>query len=549
MAHGLFSEIDQLSQEKGINAEVVLEAVKDAMIAAARKHYKTEEDLVAEINPRTGGIDIFAVKTVTHLVADPAREVSLGQARSRDRQARIGSEIRFQKSTRGMGHIAAQMAKQVIFQKIREAERERICAEFENRLFTMEYCTVKRMEGPDLIVEVGRTEARMPRREQSRLESYMPGDRMRIVIKAIEKAGRGPAVIASRASEELVKRLFEQEVPEIYDKTVEIKACAREAGERTKIAVQSRDRDVDAVGACVGMKGMRVQAIIRELRGEKIDIIQYTANPVEMARSALSPAKVNRVNVLNPDLQHMEVIVDESQLSLGIGKKGQNVRLAAKLLGWRIDIKSEEEKRQEVEAAYEAISGGGTPVNLLIEHGLSGGLIERLMQSGAPTVESLADMTPEKIMEIPGVGPELVERIQIAVRQCYSHLARTVGAVPATDDEGPDKSKESDSDAEVAAEAQAEDVVLPGVPESGAVIDEDEDDEMDFDVEELEGFDKMNRYRGPNKMAAFPVAPQGEGGSGGTDTGEAEPSLLERQPTGPEVTEQLRQEEKNDSNQ
>ncbi len=548
MAQGIFSEIELLSQNKGINAEIVLDAVKDAMVAAARKHYKTDEDLVAEINPRSGGIDVFAVKTVTHLVADPSREVSVAQARRSDPGARVGSVIRFRKSTAGMGHIAAQMAKQVIFQKIREAERETICAEFENRVNTMEYCTVKRMEGQDLIVELGRTEARMPRREQSRLESYMPGDRVRVVIKAIEKAGRGPAVVASRASEELVKRLFEQEVPEIYDKTVEIKACAREAGERTKIAVQSRDRDVDAVGACVGMKGMRVQTIIRELRGEKIDIIEYIEDPIEMVRWALSPAKVSRVNVLDPDEHHMEVIVDESQLSLAIGKKGQNVRLAAKLLAWRIDIKSEDEKRREVEEAYAAISGGGTPVSMLIEYGLSGGLIDRLIESGAATVESLADMTPERIMEIPGVGPELVERIRLAVSQCYSHLARTVGAIQATDDDGSETAASGDAKPEEAAEAVQAATVLPGVPESGSVSEEDDDD-IDFDVEELEGFGKMNRYRGPSLEATFPLAGQDGGQVTADGPPEAGAPASAAEPVGVRVTENREEEEKNDSHQ
>ena len=531
MAQGIFAEVELLSQNKGINAEIILEAVKDAMLAAARKYYKTDEDLVAEINPGTGAIDVFAVKTVTHLVANPSTEVSLAQARRMDRSAQIGSEVRFPKPTKPLGRISAQMAKQVIFQKIREAERETICAKFEDRVNTVEYCTVKRTEGQDLIVELDRTEARMPRREQSRLESYMPGDRVRVIIKSIEKSGRGPAVIASRASEELVKRLFEQEVPEIYDNTVEIKACAREAGERTKIAVKSRDRDVDAVGACVGMKGMRVQTIIRELRGEKIDIIEYIENPVEMVRWALSPAKVSRVDVLDPDQCHMEVIVDESQLSLAIGKRGQNVRLAAKLLGWRIDIKSEDEKRREVEEALAAISGGGTPVKTLLAYGLSAGLIERLIKSGSATVEALADMTPEQLLAIPSVGPELVERIQIAVNQCYTHLARTVGVVPATE-ERESSGTGAEADEPDAAEAvPAAPPVLPGVPEFGSVEEEEEED-IDFDVAELERFGKMNKYRGPILDANFrqaghegsetapsgePVAVGASGGQGGEE--------------------------------
>ncbi len=497
MQSGILSEIDQVSQYKNIDKEIILEAVKDAMLAAARKHYKTDEELVAEINPTTGAVEVYAEKTVTMLVANPAFEVSLAQARRVDPTARPGKVLRFLKATRPFGRIAAQMAKQVIFQKIREAERESVCAEFEGRINTMEHCTVKRIEGPELIVELRGAEARIPRREQSRLETFMPGDRVRVVVKSIDKAARGPAVIASRASEELVKRLFEQEVPEIYDETVEIKACAREAGERTKIAVKSRDRDVDAVGACVGMKGMRVQTIIRELRGEKIDIIEYIEDPLKMVYKAISPAKVGRVNVIDPDQRRMEVIVDETQLSLAIGKRGQNVRLAAKLLGWRIDIKSEEQKRAEVERALAAIESGGTPVELLLQYGLSAGLIQQLKDAGAVTVELLADWSAEKLMDIRSVGPELVDRIQLAVNECYAHLARTVGVVP-VETETPSESEEGPAEESAEEDAEAVDIVLPGAPEPGMTEKEEEDD-LDFDVEELERFGKINRYRGPDE--------------------------------------------------
>src|SRR5581483_3888448 len=225
----------------------------------------------------------------------------------------------------------------------------------------------------------------------------------RCVIKSVEKTGKNAGVIVSRAAGELVMRLFEQEVPEIYDNTVVIKGCAREAGERTKIAVFSRDRDVDCVGACVGMKGMRVQSIIRELRGEKIDIIEFSEDPVQFATHALSPAKISRVTVIDPSEKHMEVIVDDSQLSLAIGKKGQNVRLAAKLLAWKIDIKSEEEKRQEVEAQMaELTSATATPLESV--EGLGEGLVEKLKEAGISTVEALADMTPEQLEAIEGIG-------------------------------------------------------------------------------------------------------------------------------------------------
>ena len=543
MARGLSSEIEQLSQHKGISPEIVLNAVKDAMLAAARKFHQTEEDLVAEINPTTGAVDVYAVKTVTDLVANPTFEVSLSQARRVQPSARIGDEVRFPVPTASLGRIAAMQAKQVIFQKVREAERETICKQFESRLGTMEYCTIKRNEGPDLIVELDRTEARMPRREQSRLETFAPGERVRIVIKAVEKAGRGPAVIASRASEELVKRLFEQEVPEIYDNTVEIMACAREAGERTKIAVRSRDRNVDAVGACVGMKGMRVQTIIREIRGEKIDIIEYIEDPLEMVRWALSPAKVSRVNVVDPDVRHMEVIVDESQLSLAIGKKGQNVRLAAKLLNWRIDIKSEDQNRRDVEEAIAAISGGGTPVSILKNYGLSEGLIDRLVESGAATLEAVADMTPDQLIEIPSVGPELVERIRAAVEQCYTRLARTVGAVQTvSDQQSPAAAPAGDADADQGTEVAP---VLPGEPQSGTV--EEDDDEVDFDVAELERFGRMNVYRGPDAGAGFP-----QDGQGVAEVDEAlvtAGAVADAQPSAAMATDESVQEEKNDSHQ
>ncbi len=420
---GLYDSIETLSREKGIDTQIVLDAVKDAILVAARKYYKSNENLVAELDEKSGMIVVYAVKTVVEEVTNPAAEMTLEEARRYNPDAEIGTEIKFAKPTEMLGRISAQTAKQVIFQKIREAERETIFGEFSGRVGELVTCVVKRQEGPDLIVDLGRTEARLPRREQSKAESFAPGDRIRAVIKMVDKFGRGPGVVVSRGAPELVMRLFEQEVPEIYDGTVQIKACAREAGERTKIAVQSRDRDVDSVGACVGMKGMRVQSIIRELRGEKIDIIQYSEDPVEMATNALSPAKISRVTVVDPAEKRLEVVVDDTQLSLAIGKKGQNVRLAAKLMGWHIDIKSEEEKRQEVESAMAAMAAqAGTPVSVLLDHGLGEKLIEKLSEAGVTTVERVADMTPEQLEEIQGIGPKMVERIQQAVQGYYGQF-------------------------------------------------------------------------------------------------------------------------------
>ncbi|PWU11090.1 MAG: transcription termination/antitermination protein NusA [Terriglobia bacterium] len=418
----IFQSIEILSKEKGIDPQIVLDAVKDAMLIAARKHYRTNEDYIADMDPKTGAIQLYAVKKVVEAVTDPAHEMTMSEARRIDSSAEIGSEVRIPKNTEALGRISAQTAKQVIFQKVREAERETVFLEYSGRTGELVNCTIKRVEGPDYILDLGKTEARLPKKEQSRLESYSVGDRVRCVIRLVDKSSKGPGVLVSRAAPELVMRLFEQEVPEIYDGTVAIKNCAREAGERTKIAVQSRDRDVDSVGACVGMKGMRVQSIIRELRGEKIDIIEYSEDPVVFATHALSPAKVSRITIIDPLEKHMEVIVDDSQLSLAIGKKGQNVRLAAKLLGWKIDIKSEEEKRQEVESAMAALVGPGAPVSSLIEYGLPESVAGKLVESGVGTIDKLGSMTPEQLEEIQGIGAQMVEQIQVSVNAYYSQF-------------------------------------------------------------------------------------------------------------------------------
>jgi len=420
----IFQSIEILSKEKGIDPQIVFDAVKDAMLIAARKHYRTNEDYVAEMDPKTGAIHLFAVKKAVEVVEDPVHEMTLAEARRIQPDAEAGAEIRITKNTDQLGRISAQTAKQVILQKVREAERETVYNEYSGRAGEL----VKRVEGPEYVLDLGKTEAKLAKKEQSRLESYSVGDRVRCVIRLVDKASKGPGVLVSRAAPELVMRLFEQEVPEIYDGTVSIKGCAREAGERTKIAVQSRDRDVDSVGACVGMKGMRVQSIIRELRGEKIDIIEYSEDPVVFATHALSPAKVSKISIVDAVDKQMEVIVDDSQLSLAIGKKGQNVRLAAKLLGWKIDIKSEEEKRQEVETQMAAMVAPGAPVSVLIDYGLAEKTVEKLLEAGIGTIEKLGGMTPEQLEEIQGVGPKGVEKIFECVNAYYAQFEQPADA-------------------------------------------------------------------------------------------------------------------------
>src|SRR5271157_3329692 len=458
MASELYNVIDALSREKGIDPQIVVNAVEDAIVVATRKYYKTQENLRAELDKESGQIRAFAVRTIVdgpEQMEDPNAQITLEDAKRIDPAAEVGGELRTYKPTDVLGRIAAQLAKQVIFQKVREAERDTIYNEYIGRVGEVINATIKRQEGQDVIVDLGKAEARMPRKEQSRLESFAPGERARVVIVRVEKASKGPQVVVSRAAPELVSHLFQTEVPEIYDSTVVIRAIAREAGERTKIAVMSKDKDVDPVGACVGMKGMRVQSIIRELRGEKIDIIEYHEDSVVFAEKALQPAKVSRVTVLEGEERHLEVVVDDSQLSLAIGKKGQNVRLAAKLLGWKIDIKSEEEKRQEVEQQMAAMA---PPATTPLENvpGLGEGLVEKLKAAGVSTVEALADMTPEQLEAIEGIGPKTVEKISLAVNNYFASLEPGEAAGEAVAAEGEVPAEGVTTVAEAAPEAALE---------------------------------------------------------------------------------------------
>ncbi len=411
--------IDVVAKDKGIDPAIVIGAIEDAYLAASRKVFKGDEDLRSRFNLDTGHVELYAVRQIVSDVTNPAREISLSQAQELyGAEAEVGMEIEFPKETEKLGRIAAQTAKQVIAQRVREAEREKIHGEFSQRIGEVVNATVKRFETGDIIAEIGRVEAQIPRKEQSRAENYSIGDRVRAVIKAVSKNAKGPQVILSRTDPALLIKLFEQEVPEIYDGTVVIRGAVREAGDRAKVAVYSRERDVDPVGACVGMRGTRVQAIIRELRGEKIDIVEWSEDPVTFVTKALSPARVQRVSIVDDEQRLMEVVVEDRQLSLAIGKKGQNVRLAAKLAGWKIDIKSEEEKRKEVEAQLAGIEFGETTIE---SHALSlpdihDDVVASLRAAGYDTVEKVLEAPPEQLLALPGFDGETVDAVFAAAR-------------------------------------------------------------------------------------------------------------------------------------
>ncbi len=420
MSNIITQTIEQISKEKNIDPKVIITALEDAMVAASRKFYRTNEEISARFDSETGAVEIFAVKRVVEAVENPSLEIGIEEAKQIDETLQIDDTVEIPKPTDVLGRIAAQTAKQVILQKVREAERQNIYNEYVQKIGEMVNGVVKRFEGPDLIVDIGKTEALLPLREQSRAETYKQGERVRAVIVKVLQVSKGPQVILSRTDPQILIRLFEMEIPEIYDGTIVVKNAVHEPGDRAKVAVASMDRDVDPVGACVGMKGSRINSIIRELRGEKIDIVQWSTDPAQYAANALNPAKISKVLIIDPAEKRMEVIVEEKQQSLAIGKKGQNVRLASKLIGWQIDVKSEEQKKQEVLSVMESLTSSTTALSEL--EGVSERLIEKLRESGIETVERILELGEEKLKEIPGVGEKTASKIMEAARDLFEEV-------------------------------------------------------------------------------------------------------------------------------
>jgi transcription termination/antitermination protein NusA len=432
MTSSIQQSIDMLCSEQGLDRDMVIEAMKDAVKAAARKQFKAQDkagdSIQVDWNPEDGEIEVSAQKTVVEVVENPSAELSLEEAQElAGDEIEIGDMLLLPLNREDMGRIAAQTAKQILVQKVREAIREKVYEEYIDRKGELINGMVKRFERGDIIVDLGNNlEAILPRKEQSRGEIWNQGERVRVVIVDVSKDQKGQQIKVSRASAELVKRLFEMEVPEIYDETVVIKSAVREPGDRAKIAVTSNERDVDPVGACVGMKGSRVQSIIKELRGEKIDIIEWSDEPSVFAANALSPAKVSQVRITDIDKRKMHVIVGEDQLSLAIGKKGQNVRLATRLVGWDIDIVSEEVLKKEIALQMGKMIASGEAVPLTALEGVSANQAEILAGKGVDDVEKLAAMTID----------DLVDSLNLTFDEAEAILSSAQAIVAAKDVDG-----------------------------------------------------------------------------------------------------------------
>lgn len=417
--------IEQLCREKGIDKEILIDAVESAVEAAARKKMPHLETLESKFNTETGEVEIFIEKTVVAEVEDPATQISFEEAEKSVPEVQLGETVLAQQELGDLGRIAAQLAKQVILQKVREAEIEIVYKDFQDKKGDIINGFVQRFEHGDIIVDLGKAEGILPRREQVFRETFNRSERIRAYVLDIRKTAKNTLVILSRTHVGLIKSLFELEVPEISEGMVEIMGIVREPSGRTKIAVRSNERDIDAVGACVGMRGMRVQAIVQELRGEKIDIVEYSEDPEQFIRNALSPAKVSRI-FSNKEENHMTIIVADDQMSLAIGKKGQNVRLAAKLVKWKIDIKNETEAPSLVGAPENllgSVSSGEDFLGIMENtKGFGEKIISILFTNNIVNFDEVVHRGIEGLIKVAGIGPKKAEAIlefaisQIALR-------------------------------------------------------------------------------------------------------------------------------------
>ena len=410
--------IDQVSREKGIDAEILIQALEEAVKAAARKRYGLDRDIEVSFNEELGEIEVFEFKEVVEKVTDPHRQVSLEEGRKLDPECEIGDSLGMKIPTEEFGRIAAQSAKQVIMQRLKEAERDMVYDDYKDRKGEIINGIVQRFDRGSIIVNLGRTEAELPPREQIPRENYRQGDRIRAYVLEVRQYSRGPQIILSRTHPNFLSALFESEVPEIAEGTVRIVQVAREPGSRSKIAVESKDPDVDPVGACVGMKGSRVQAVVQELRGEKIDIVTYDPDPAKFICNALAPAEIVRV-IVDEENRSMEVVVPDDQLSLAIGKRGQNVRLASKLTGWNLDVISETNYNRALKEGFQS---------LLDLEGVTEKLAIQLYEEGFRSAADLAGATEEDILPVEGMDEEKARALILSAREYVRKKAEEAAA-------------------------------------------------------------------------------------------------------------------------
>jgi N utilization substance protein A len=413
MTNELIYTIEQISREKGINSEEIVHAIEDAILTTARKHYKNQDNLVACLNRSTGQVELYLQKLVVAGGADPGLEIDLEKAQAINSEAKLGDQLNVLVSSRPLGRIDAQAAKQIIFQRVKEAERKKIYDEYSPRVGEIINGIVKNLEKGDLIVDLGTTEAILPKSQQSPSESYSRGERIRALIVRVHRFSNDPQIVLSRTDSRMLTRIFESEIPEIYDGTITIKATVREPGDRAKIAVATSNKEIDPVGACVGIKGTRVQSVINELHGERIDIIEWSDDIIKLASNALKPAKVSQVTLVDEKEKRLEIVVENDQLSLAIGKKGQNVRLASRLTGWKIDIKSQDEKKKEEgenAARFEAFRSKITQLP-----GLGENAVHALDSAGGNSFDGLKQI--QSALEFSSLDAETADRLYQKIQE------------------------------------------------------------------------------------------------------------------------------------
>ncbi len=457
--------IDQVAREKGLDREILINTLEEAMRSAARRKLGSKVEVDVAYNEELGEMEVFEFKEVVEEVEDPDTQISLEEALKLDPECEPGDELGVKVDTADFGRIAAQSAKQVIIQRMKDAERDIIYEDFKDRKGEIINGIVQRFDKGSIIVNLGRTEAVLPSKEQVPREGYRPGDRLRAYVLDVKRISRGPQIILSRTHPGFIQALFELEVPEISEGIVTIEGVAREPGSRTKIGVSSRDRDVDPVGACVGMKGSRVQAVVQELRGEKIDIIAYDPDPAKYVVNALAPAEISRV-IVDEVSNTMEVIVADDMLSLAIGRRGQNVRLASKLSGWKIDVKSESKYGEALRDGYRS---------LLDVVGVGEIRADELFQAGYGSAESLAEAEAAELAAVAGVSQERAEELVADARRYLQERARQ-----AQEEAGPAEGGEEEGQAEDGSEpgpaeeeGQAEDGSAPPAQEPGSQAPEE----------------------------------------------------------------------------